>query len=138
MTISQLQNRGPAGHEHVFKYRFACSQLKSRVNANSKTEWYVTKADGSDYVLHTMAPQPNATLWLDTAGICKTGGEIVPVVSPQEAAAAQPQRLELTPHYIPQTQAPMALTLGAVALGGVGIMIYFRRQIMEFSGVSND
>jgi hypothetical protein len=64
-------------------------------------------------------------VWLDAAGICKTGGDIVPILSPTAAASVQSGRLTLTPSYIPQSTGvpvvlwllvPVVLVLGAIAL----------------------
>lgn len=121
--------RGPAGHETVFAYRFACSQLQSQVNAAGKVEWFVIQADGSKYILATTEPQANALVWLDAAGICKTGGVEVPVISPEAAALVQSGRLTLTPVYLPPQTFPVAWVLVAVAALGMGA-IALRRQPM--------
>lgn len=130
MTIPEHQQIGPAGHYHALAYRPACHQLHSQLNPQGLTDWFVTMPDGSQYILATIPPTtPNPLIWLDAAGICKTAGEIVPILSPTAAASVQSGRLTLTPQYIQAEAFPFwALAVVVIALGMGAIAL--RRQSM--------
>jgi len=119
--IPEHQQIGPAGHHHALAYRPACHQLKSQLNPQGQTDWFVTMPDGGKYILSTIPPTtPNPLLWLDSSGICKTAGEIVPILSPEAAASVASGRLTLTPQYLQPQGFPLAWVLVGVAVLGMG------------------
>jgi len=124
--IPEHQQIGPAGHHKAIAFRPACLQLQAQLNPDGMAEYFITMPTGEKYILATIEPTPTALVWLDAAGICKTGGDIVPILSPTAAASVQSGRLTLTPSYIPQSTgfpvvlwllvAVISLVLGAIAL----------------------
>lgn len=83
MNIPPPQNLPPAGLENVLAYRPACSQVVS-AGDGQQTRHYVTRGDGVEITLATLRtmPQQDALKTLGDWGLCKSKGEIVPLVEP--------------------------------------------------------
>lgn len=140
-AIPEHQQIGPAGHHHAIAYRPGCQQLLSQLNPQGLTDWFVTMPDGSQYILATIPPTtPNPLIWLDSSGICKTGGEIVPILSPEAAASVQSGRLTLTPQYVQSQSFPVAWVLVAavVALGMGAIALRNQVPTIKLLGGGNE
>ncbi|MGB0560188.1 MAG: hypothetical protein ACPGVO_00075 [Spirulinaceae cyanobacterium] len=129
MKIPEYQRTPPAGHHDALAYRPACSQLKRRL-VNDQTEWFVTLPDGSDYTLATIPPMPQAQSHasLDAAGYCKTGGEDVPIIAPEDAIATIGHRLELTPVMAQTPALPWLTIAGVIAIPTLIYGLYRARQ----------
>lgn len=83
MNIPPPQNLPPAGLENVLAYRPACAQVVSAGDGR-QTRHYVTRGDGVEITLATLPtmPQQNALKTLGDWGLCKSQGEIIPLVEP--------------------------------------------------------
>jgi len=82
------QQTPPAGFEEELAYRPACSQLKA-AGDGTNTEFFVTRGDGERVSLATLPTKELAQnlKTLGDWGLCKPAGEIVPLISPQDAIA---------------------------------------------------
>jgi len=87
-AIPLHQQIPPAGFEEELAYRPACSQLKP-AGDGANTEFFVTRGDGERITLATL-PTNELGQNLKTLGdwgLCKSQGETVPLISPQDAIA---------------------------------------------------
>lgn len=93
--IPSQQTLSPAGHEDI-AFRPACSQVNEVLQANGFTAYTVNLPDSTVRILNEMTPAPRsaAEFELDAAGLCKIGGEVVPIVffsQLPEASVVQPE-----------------------------------------------
>jgi len=118
-NVPSFQSMPPAGHHDAIAYRPACSQLVPSLNADGLTDWTVTLPDGSNYILATIAPMPESQSHaaLDASGLCKVGGDDVPIVAPGHllTLTQRPTVTNITPPAAPPYGA-IGLGLGAVVL----------------------
>lgn len=87
-NIPKHQQIPPAGFEHELAYRPACSQLKPAGDGDN-TGFFVIRGDGERIALATLPTKELAQnlKTLGDWGLCKPAGEIVPLISPQDAIA---------------------------------------------------
>lgn len=130
--VPTAQSMPPAGHDDI-AFRPACSQLQEIGLANGLTAWAISLPDGDTRVLAEYDPmsRTSAHAFLDASGLCKVGGEQVPIVwasqLPQRATAAPatatvvPQSEGISPesspwwHLSPPMIVGVAVLLGAAA-----------------------
>lgn len=75
------QAQPPAGHPDI-AFRPACNQVDPVLQANGLVAHTIPLPDGGLRILHEMPPMDGtqATLHLDGMGLCKIGGDTVPIV----------------------------------------------------------
>lgn len=122
MNIPEAQNRPPAGFATELEYLPSCDDVQSRT-VEKTAEFYVTRADGSEVILYRGTPNQFWQTWLGSAGLCKVGGESVPIVQPGHIVTLT-QRPTVT--NIPQQATPYPMILGV--LGGLMLMGYLIYQ----------
>ena len=112
--IPAFQSMPPATHDHAIAYRPACEQLIPQ-QVNGMTQWGVTLSSGEFYVLGTLAPMPlpQAYASLDAQGLCKNGGDIVPIVKPHQAGFGERQTVTNIP--VEGDAFPWLLVVGGLA-----------------------
>lgn len=106
ITIPAHQALPPAGFSQV-AFRPACPQLVPVLQANGLTAWTLPMPDGANLTLLELEPmdEARAHITLDSYGLCKVGGDMVPIIYSRQV----PQQDVLAP-----TLAPTA-TVAAVA-----------------------
>jgi hypothetical protein len=120
-NIPESQNRPPAGLGDVLAYLPACNDVQYRT-VNGVAEFYVTRADGSEVVLYQGPPNQFWQTWLDSAGLCKVGGESVPITAPDSllTLSQRPTVTNVTPPAAPP-YGVIGLVLGAVVLVAIAV-----------------
>jgi len=131
VTIPSQQTLSPATHDDI-AFRPACSQLVP-IQKGDRVFWTITLSDGEQRTLQTFPPMPeiDAHMHLDTYGLCKLGGVIVPLVYTAQVPQRQVAQFSVTPTggdvstagQLVQTVTPqpsaspwLAIVLGAVVL----------------------
>lgn len=132
VVIPSQQTLSPATHDDI-AFRPACSQLVP-IQRENWVFWTVTLSDGEQRTLQTFPPMPveDAYLYLDAHGLCKLGGQIVPLVYTSQVPQRQVAQFSVTPDSGDMTQAGqtvqtvtpqppstspwLAIVLGAVVL----------------------
>jgi hypothetical protein len=148
-TIPASQALPPAGFDQI-AFRPACPQMVQVGQANGLTAWTLPMPDGAVVTLLELPPMAlnQAYLTLDSYGLCKVGGDTVPVlysrqlpqtqivapvVEPTQAgtlAAGGTQPADLSPTSDPQGGGLIPLIAGSVVLLAIaaGVVAYSRRK----------
>jgi hypothetical protein len=148
-TIPASQALPPAGFNQI-AFRPACPQMVQVGQANGLTAWTLPMPDGAVVTLLELPPMAlnQAYLTLDSYGLCKVGGDTVPVlysrqlpqtqivapvVAPTQAgtlAAGGTQPADLAPTSETQGGGLIPLIAGSVVLLAIaaGVVAYSRRK----------
>ena len=139
VTIPSQQTLSPAGHDDI-AFRPACDQLVP-IQRGNHIFWTITLSDGNQRVLQHFPPLPQLDAYkeLDSYGICKLGGEHIPLVYtsqvPQRAVATVTTTPELPAGgdvsqagqsvgtVAPDTADAGAMPLWAIAAGGLVLLL---------------
>ena len=154
-TIPASQALPPAGFDQI-AFRPACPQLVQVGQANGLTAWTLPMPDGAVVTLLELPPMAidQAYLTLDSYGLCKVGGDIVPilysrqlpqtqivapVVAPTQAgtpAASGTQPADLAPTSEPDGGGLIPLIAGSIVLLAIaaGVVAYSRRKPKGIKG----
>jgi hypothetical protein len=129
IKIPKFQAIPPAGFHDRIAYRPACSQVKSRL-INGSTDHYLTMPDGEQIVLASLPPQATeqAHKTLNDWGLCKSQGEIVPILAPGSPLIQAPSIIDI--EAIPPASVPWAL-VGIVGAVAVAIAFHIYRENSE-------
>jgi len=129
ITIPKFQAIPPAGFHDRIAYRPACEQVESRL-VDDFTEHYLTMPDGEQVVLATLPPQPTeqAHKTLNDWGLCKSQGEIVPILAPTDPRIQAPSIIDIEP--IPPASFPW-VWVGIVGAVAVAIAFHIYRENSE-------
>ncbi len=97
VTIPSQQTLSPAGHDDI-AFRPACNQLVP-VQYGSDISWTLTLSDGTLHHLQQFPPMPELDAFkeLDSYGICKLGGEHVPLVYTDQVPQRQVAQFAVSP-----------------------------------------
>ena len=134
VTIPSQQTLSPAGHEDI-AFRPACDQL-TPVQYGDDVSWTLTLSDGSLRHLQVFPqlPESDAFKELDSYGICKLGGEHVPLVYADQVPQRQVAQFSVTPDsegvletaaQMPQALTPApteAMPMWAISGGGLVLL----------------
>jgi hypothetical protein len=143
VNIPASQVIPPAGFDQV-AFRPSCPQVVPVGQANGLTAWTLPMPDGANLTLLELEPMDTtqAHMVLDSYGLCKIGGDAVPIVYsrqlPQRSIAVpvveatggtQPTDLSPTSEQ-PQGGGIVGLMVGSIALVaiGAGLVAYTRRK----------
>jgi len=143
VRIPPSQALSPAGFDQV-AFRPACPQVVPVGQANGLTAWTLPMPDGAVLTLLELEPMatPQAHVTLDSYGLCKVGGDIVPILYsrqlPQrsfaapvvEASAGGTQPADLAPTSEPQPTAIGSVLAGSamLLLIAAGVVAFTRRK----------
>ena len=154
-TIPASQALPPAGFDQI-AFRPACPQMVQVGQANGLTAWTLPMPDGAVVTLLELPPMAidQAYLTLDSYGLCKVGGDTVPVlysrqlpqtqivapvVDPTQAgtlAAGGTQPADLAPTSEPEGGGLIPLIAGSIVLLAIaaGVVAYSRRKPKGIKG----
>lgn len=142
-TIPASQALPPAGLDQV-AFRPACAQVVP-VGQGNGTAWTLPMPDGEVITLLELPRLDTSTAWkeLDSYGLCKVGGDIVPIIysrqlpqrsmaSPvaEASSAGGTQPADLAPSREPASGGLIGLAAGSVLLLTIaaGVVAYSRRK----------
>lgn len=116
-SIPKSQNRPPAGLANELAYLPSCDDVQSRA-VDGVAEFYVTRAKDDEVILYRGEPNAHWQAWLGSAGLCKVGGDSVPIMSPEDAIAVQPEVIPIIFAANATTTAPnyTEIAIGAVVI----------------------
>ncbi len=138
VTIPGTQAQPPAGHDDI-AFRPACGQVGAIFQANGLNAYTIPLPDGSLRTLVEMPPMPplQAHKEMDSSGLCKVGGVIVPILFADQVP--QPSIARVTGSV--NSAASVAtvdvenggwplwpLGLGALAIAALGTAAYWHYQ----------
>jgi hypothetical protein len=143
-SIPASQALSPAGFNQV-AFRPACPQVVAVGQANGTTAWTLPMPDGANITLLELPSNLGVdTAWkeLDSYGLCKIGGDVVPVIYTRqlpersmaapivEASTGGTQPADLAPTSEPQGGGMIGLVAGSVLLLAMaaGVVAYSRRK----------
>ena len=155
ISIPASQALPPAGFDQI-AFRPACPQMVQVGQANGLTAWTLPMPDGKVVTLLELPPMAidQAYLTLDSYGLCKVGGDTVPVlysrqlpqtqivapvVDPTQAgtlAAGGTQPADLAPTSEPEGGGLIPLIAGSIVLLAIaaGVVAYSRRKPKGIKG----
>ena len=155
ISIPASQALPPAGFDQI-AFRPACPQMVQVGQANGLTAWTLPMPDGKVVTLLELPPMAidQAYLTLDSYGLCKVGGDIVPVLysrqlpqtqivapvaSPTQSgtlAAGGTHPADLAPTSEPEGGGLIPLIAGSIVLLAIaaGVVAYSRRKPKGIKG----
>ena len=132
--IPPHQNLPPATFDKELAYRPACKQLEYRGDGGDLVEWGVKMPDGSFLELEELPAMPivQAHSSLDSRGLCKVNGAIVPIASPRQAIASTRQIVDNVPMQASSGILTIAIVGGLAAIAMVITAIALNRKDADF------